>query len=57
MVPMSLDSWSMSFAKYLEIHFHAHQYVRRGSAEDCGHNLHTDHIQCFGFKQIMASFK
>ncbi|XP_064646018.1 1-phosphatidylinositol 3-phosphate 5-kinase-like isoform X3 [Lineus longissimus] len=56
-VPMSNETWSMSFAKYLEIRFHGNVYTRRGEAETCVHSLHHDHYQYFGFKQTVAAFK
>lgn len=56
-VPMSLDTWSMSFAKYLELRFHGDWYGRRASADPCPHSLHHDHIQYFGYKQTVVSFK
>ena len=57
MVPMSLDTWSMSFAKYLELHFHSSSYGRRGCLESCTHSLHHDHYQYFGCRKIVASFR
>ncbi len=57
-VPMSLDTWSMSFAKYLELRFHGNVYTRRQQPlEGCTHSLHHDHYQYFGCKQIVTSFK
>ena len=55
--PMSTDTWNISFAKYLEIRFHGSIFQRRASAEPCGHSLHHDHFQYFGFKDTVASFK
>lgn len=56
-VQMTMDSWSISFAKYLELRFHAHMYKRRASGEPCTHSLHHDHFQYFGYRDIVASFK
>ena len=56
-VPMSMDSWNMSFAKFLELRFHGNQYGRRASVEPCDHSLHHDHYQYYGCKQIVASFR
>ncbi|KAL7385057.1 hypothetical protein ABVT39_014497 [Epinephelus coioides] len=55
-VPLSNDSWSMSFAKYLELRFYGHQYTRRANAEPCGHSIHQDYHQYFSYNQMVASF-
>ncbi|XP_055493633.1 1-phosphatidylinositol 3-phosphate 5-kinase isoform X4 [Leucoraja erinacea] len=55
-VPLSRDSWSMSFAKYLELRFYGHQYTRRANAEPCGHAMHHDYHQYFSYNQMVASF-
>ncbi|KAJ3663453.1 hypothetical protein Zmor_007712 [Zophobas morio] len=55
-VPMSADTWSFSFAKYLELKFYGGLYTRRGNTP-CGHSLHHDHYQYFGYKNSVASFK
>uniref|UniRef100_A0A4W4E409 1-phosphatidylinositol 3-phosphate 5-kinase n=1 Tax=Electrophorus electricus TaxID=8005 RepID=A0A4W4E409_ELEEL len=55
-VPLSNDSWSMSFAKYLELRFYGHQYTRRANAEPCGHSMHKDYHQYFSYNQMVASF-
>ncbi|RZB49897.1 1-phosphatidylinositol 3-phosphate 5-kinase [Asbolus verrucosus] len=55
-VPMSADTWSFSFAKYLELKFYGGLYSRRGNTP-CGHSLHHDHYQYFGYKNSVASFK
>ncbi|XP_047360824.1 1-phosphatidylinositol 3-phosphate 5-kinase isoform X1 [Vespa velutina] len=55
-VPMSDDTWSLSFAKYLELRFHGSAYTRRG-AENCQHSLHHDHYQYFTRKNMLAVFK
>uniref|UniRef100_A0A8D0GHP6 1-phosphatidylinositol 3-phosphate 5-kinase n=1 Tax=Sphenodon punctatus TaxID=8508 RepID=A0A8D0GHP6_SPHPU len=55
-VPLSNDSWSMSFAKYLELRFYGHQYSRRANAEPCGHSIHHDYHQYFSYNQMVASF-
>lgn len=57
MVPLSNDSWSMSFAKYLELRFYGHQYTRRANAEPCGHSIHHDYHQYFSYNQMVASFR
>ncbi|GJQ83295.1 putative translation initiation factor IF-2, N-terminal region [Trypoxylus dichotomus] len=55
-VPMSRDTWSFSFAKYLELKFHGGLYTRRGNTP-CSHNLHHDNIQYFSYNNIVASFE
>ncbi|XP_025088502.1 1-phosphatidylinositol 3-phosphate 5-kinase-like [Pomacea canaliculata] len=56
-VPISADTWNLSFAKYLDLRFHCTCFHRRGSAEPCTHSLHLDHYQYFGHKDIVTSFK
>ncbi|KAF7268563.1 hypothetical protein GWI33_018316 [Rhynchophorus ferrugineus] len=55
-VPMSADTWSYSFGKYLELRFHGDIFSRRGH-NPCKHSLHHDHYQYFGYKNYVASFK
>lgn len=54
-VPMSCDTWSFSFAKYLELRFHGNIYTRRGDSI-CKHSLHHDYVQYFKYKDVIASF-
>lgn len=54
-VPMSSDTWSLSFAKFLELRFHAGIYTKRGS--DCRHSLHHEHSQYFTKKNMLATFR
>ncbi|RUS80456.1 hypothetical protein EGW08_011772, partial [Elysia chlorotica] len=56
-VPISSDTWSLSFAKYLDLRFHGSSFLRRATAEPCTHSLHHDHFQYFGHRNIVASFK
>lgn len=65
-VPMSKDTWCLSFAKFLELKFHGHSYKRRhmadGSPEHqldrkpCNHSLHKDYIQYFSSNGVAVSF-
>ncbi|XP_058405714.1 1-phosphatidylinositol 3-phosphate 5-kinase isoform X6 [Diceros bicornis minor] len=55
-VALSSESWSMSFAKYLELRFYGYQYTRRANAEPCGHSIHHDYHQYFSYNQMVASF-
>ncbi|KAM4626802.1 1-phosphatidylinositol 3-phosphate 5-kinase [Discoglossus pictus] len=55
-VPLSSDSWCMSFAKYLELRFYGNQYTRRASTEPCGHSIHHNYHQYFSYNQMVASF-
>ncbi|XP_063879868.1 1-phosphatidylinositol 3-phosphate 5-kinase-like isoform X3 [Scylla paramamosain] len=54
--PMSLETWSLSFAKYLELRFYGGSFTRRGNP-GCCHSLHHDHYQYFGYKNHVAVFK
>ncbi|XP_060534616.1 1-phosphatidylinositol 3-phosphate 5-kinase [Cylas formicarius] len=54
--PLSADSWSYPFAKYLELKFHGDAFGRRGPSP-CRHSLHHDHYQYFGYRKYVASFK
>ncbi|GIY14388.1 1-phosphatidylinositol 3-phosphate 5-kinase [Caerostris extrusa] len=56
-VSMSEDTWSFSFAKYLELRFYADGYKRRGSNELCQHSLHHNHYQYFAQNKLVAIFK
>ena len=56
-VPLSFESSSMSFAKYLELRFYGHKYSRRASVEPCQHSLHHEHFQYFSYGNMVASFK
>ncbi|XP_048238602.1 1-phosphatidylinositol 3-phosphate 5-kinase-like isoform X1 [Haliotis rufescens] len=56
-VPITVDTWNLSFAKYLELRFHGVQFSRRASAEPCAHSLHQDHNQYFGYNNMVASFR
>nr|CAI5827442.1 unnamed protein product [Callosobruchus analis] len=53
---LSDDSWSYSFAKYLELKYYGDMFGRRGPAA-CSHSLHHDHYQYFGYKNYVAWFK
>ncbi|XP_071447808.1 1-phosphatidylinositol 3-phosphate 5-kinase isoform X2 [Hetaerina americana] len=55
-VPLTSESWSMSFAKYLELRFHGYLYTRRGP-NGCNHSLHHEHYQYFLMDKMVASFK
>ncbi|XP_059468321.1 1-phosphatidylinositol 3-phosphate 5-kinase isoform X2 [Neocloeon triangulifer] len=56
-VPMSVDTWSLSLAKYLELRFHSPVYTRRGKENTCKHSIHQQHYQYFGYKDVIATFK
>ncbi|KAG1683157.1 1-phosphatidylinositol 3-phosphate 5-kinase [Nymphon striatum] len=55
--PMSIDTWSLSFAKYLDLRFHGISYGRRAKSCTCTHSLHHDYFQYFAYKDMVASFK
>lgn len=54
-VPMSSDTWSYSFAKFLELMFYGNVYGRRGKMP-CNHSLHHDMYHYFGYRSYVASF-
>eukprot|EP01135_Chromosphaera_perkinsii_P001317 Nk52_evm44s164 gene=Nk52_evmTU44s164 len=54
-VPMSNETWCMSFAKFLELSFYGSSYVCRN--ETCSHLLHRDHVRYFGFQQLTVHFE
>ncbi|KAG8194044.1 hypothetical protein JTE90_028386 [Oedothorax gibbosus] len=56
-VSMSQDTWSFSFAKYLELRFYTESYKRRGNNEACSHSLHHNHYQYFAQNNLVAIFK
>ncbi|KAG8034945.1 hypothetical protein G9C98_008021, partial [Cotesia typhae] len=55
-VPMSSDTWSLSYAKYLELRFYCSAYTNR-SSETCSHSLHHDYNQYFSRGNMLAIFK
>uniref|UniRef100_A0A8C4QV24 1-phosphatidylinositol-3-phosphate 5-kinase n=1 Tax=Eptatretus burgeri TaxID=7764 RepID=A0A8C4QV24_EPTBU len=55
-VPLSTDSWSISFAKYMELRFYGYQYTRRASVEPCTHSIQQDYHHYFSYNQTVASF-
>lgn len=55
-VPVSDDTWSYSFAKYLELKFHSQKSLCR-ALPDCSHCLNKDFIQFFVYNKTIASFE
>lgn len=60
-IPLSDTTKSLSFAKYLELRFHAHNYKKRSEdevdeSEKCPHSLHKDYIHSFIYKGMAAKF-
>lgn len=58
-IPLSDTTRSLSFAKYLELRFHAHNYKKRSEdegSEKCSHSLHRDYIHTFIHKGVAAKF-
>lgn len=59
-IPISKDSWCLSFAKYLELRFHGHGF-RRNYLENqtqevlCKHSIHRDYVQYFTCNGFGAS--
>ncbi|TDG46399.1 hypothetical protein AWZ03_007173 [Drosophila navojoa] len=66
-VPLSDAAKRLSLAKYLELRFHGHAYVRRpltepgsGATEQsspCEHSLHRDYVHHFSFRGVGAKFQ
>ncbi|XP_052249949.1 1-phosphatidylinositol 3-phosphate 5-kinase-like isoform X3 [Dreissena polymorpha] len=57
-IPMSEETWNLSFARYLELRFHGDKFVRRNGLDTgCYHSLHHDNFQYFGLKDTVAAFK
>ena len=62
---LSDESWSLSFAKYLDLRFHAAAYQRAStstadhgpSSSLCQHSLTQQHIHFFAIGQSVAAFK
>ncbi len=54
---MSIDGWSVSFAKYLELRFYGQLYTRRGFDNSCPHSLHQEHQHYFAQHNVVAAFK
>ncbi|XP_052764126.1 1-phosphatidylinositol 3-phosphate 5-kinase-like isoform X2 [Mya arenaria] len=54
-IPMSIETWHLSFSRYLELRFHGDNFVRRG--DTCPHSLHHENFQYFGYQDTVASFK
>ncbi|XP_021352266.1 1-phosphatidylinositol 3-phosphate 5-kinase-like isoform X3 [Mizuhopecten yessoensis] len=57
LMPMSQDTWNISFAKYLELHFYGNSFMRRVKSENCTHSLHQTFSQYLGHKNIVTTFK
>jgi hypothetical protein len=64
-LPMSPDTWTFSFAKFLELTFYATNYLQFFNIDDlsqpnsthcCKHSLFQDHYQYFRFKNIVTVF-
>ncbi|GAB6019595.1 1-phosphatidylinositol-3-phosphate 5-kinase [Chamberlinius hualienensis] len=56
---MSTEARALSFAKFLELKFHTHNYVdiNRSVEGVCQHSLHRDNYQYFACKDVIAAFK
>ncbi|OKL56604.1 hypothetical protein UA08_08153 [Talaromyces atroroseus] len=49
-IPMSVNTWRYSFAKYLELSFWSRDL--RARAGVCQHDIHRDYLRYFGFKDM-----
>jgi len=59
-VPVTNDTWSLSFALFLQLLLHDDHLVRRGYNRPdavCCHSLHQEHLTCFGKMDAVATFK
>ena len=54
-IPMSLESWSISFGKYLELSFYASDVISRNS--NCKHSLFRDHVRYFYHNNYVSKKK
>jgi 1-phosphatidylinositol-3-phosphate 5-kinase len=52
LVPMSDDTWKMSFGKFLEVSFYNKSAV--GRSADCKHRIQSEHINFFGCGNLAA---
>lgn len=55
-MPVSDDTWSFAFAKYLELKFHFQQCSCR-ALNNCNHSLNKDFLQFFVYNKTVASFE
>jgi len=59
-VPVTPETWSLSFAMFLHLLFHETQITQRGSDRPdakCNHSIHQDQHTCFGKMDTVAIFK
>jgi 1-phosphatidylinositol-3-phosphate 5-kinase len=49
-IPMSVNTWRYSFAKYLELSFWSRDLRVRAGV--CQHDIHRDYLRYFGFKDM-----
>jgi len=59
-VPVTSETWSLSFAMFLHLLLHENKLTRRGSDRPdakCCHSLHQEHLTCFGKLDAVATFK
>ncbi|KAG4194988.1 hypothetical protein ERO13_A06G084200v2 [Gossypium hirsutum] len=54
-VVMSDAAWGLSFGKFLELSFSNHAAASRVAS--CGHSLHRDCLQFYGFGRMVACFR
>ena len=55
LVPMSEDTWRMSFGKFLEISFY--NAAACGRTGGCAHCVQTQHVRFFGRENLAARFE
>ena len=59
-VPVSDDTWALSFSMFLHLLLHEASLVRRGASRPdatCSHSLHQEHLTCFGQGDQVVTFR
>lgn len=59
-VPVSDDTWALSFSLFLHLLLHEAELVRRGASRPdatCSHSLHQEHLTCFGQGDQVVTFR
>ena len=59
-VPLSDETWALSFSMFLHLLLHESQLVRRGANRPdatCCHSLHQEHLTCFGQADQVVTFR
>ncbi|KAJ2377998.1 Mitochondrial distribution and morphology protein 12, partial [Coemansia sp. RSA 2603] len=54
---MSDEAWCYSFGKYLETTFYNAPLHVRGAGAMCPHDVHRDHVRCFGLRNMAVRIR